>query len=69
MSFNFGGNDPDEVANLTRQLEDSRLTMQKMQADNQLLRETNAMLRQNLEKFLVPNDLVRLVVKSLHYRL
>ena len=63
MSFNFGGNDPDEVANLTRQLEDSRLTMQNMQAEMQLMREDNVMLKQKLESILVPNDLVRVVVK------
>ncbi len=47
MSFRFGGNDPDEVGNLGRQLNEMRVVAQNMQ-------DENAMLRLQLEELTAP---------------
>jgi hypothetical protein len=64
MSFNFGGNDPDQVANLTRQLEETRLTVRNMQAEMQVMHAENVTLRQRLETMMASSELNRLVVKQ-----
>jgi hypothetical protein len=64
MSFAFGGDDPDQVANLTRLLDETRLTMQTMQADMQVMRVENVTLKQRIEAIMAPSDLTRLVVKQ-----
>ncbi len=59
MSFDFIGNDPDQVGNLTRQLEETRLVVQEVQAENVALRRRV----QELTQLTGPNDYTLLVVK------
>ena len=57
--FKFGGASPDEVANLTQELADMRIEIQRLHAEN-------SMLRERIVKFETPprpSDLLLLVVK------
>ncbi len=64
MSFGFGGNDPDEVGNLSRQLEETRLFAQNMQAEMQVMRTENAELKRQVAELTGPTDYTLLVVKN-----
>ncbi len=57
--FKFGGDDPDEVGNLQQQLADCRIDLQRLNAEN-------AMLREQIVQYETPrraNDCVLIVVK------
>ncbi len=54
--FNFGGDDPDQVANLQQQLAECRIDLQKAAAEN-------SMLRERIVQFERPSDMVLLTVK------
>jgi hypothetical protein len=56
MSFGFGGDDPDVVGNLERQLNEMRIVTQNMQAEND-------MLKRQIKALTSPTDYALLVVK------
>jgi hypothetical protein len=65
QGFKFGGDDPDQVGNLTKQLADVRIDLQRATAENQRVTAENITLREHIDVLQTPSDLVLLQVKHI----